>query len=61
MPERGKTVLLWALVILLLLFQTACLERQGENAVKYLGRVGVPAALIGSAGRHCHGALTDSI
>ena len=55
MPERGKTVLLWGLVIFLLLFQAVYLERQGENAVKYLGRVGVLAALIGSAGRHCHG------
>lgn len=52
MPERGRSGLLWTLAVILLLFQIACLERQGGDFVKYLGRIGVLAALTFCAGRH---------
>ena len=51
MSERGQNLLLWALVVILLLFQNVCLERQGEDSVRYLGRVGVLAALV-NTGSH---------
>ena len=54
MSERGKNVLLWALVVTLLLFQIMCLERQGEDSVRYLGRIGVLAAFTYSASHHRH-------
>ncbi len=46
MNERRKTVLLWGLIVILLLFQAFAWERQGEDVVRRLGRIAIITMMV---------------